>query len=531
MHQDINSETDVLIIGSGPTGMTLASFLGDYGISTTLIERNVGLVELPRAIVLDDEGARTMQAIGIMDTLSSEFVPSQGSRYLDEHGDSIAVTGSGSKEFGFEKRYFIDQPILEQFIAEGLQKKTSVKVHFSTSLLSIAQSEEGVFATVQCAEKGVHTIKAKYLVGCDGGRSTVRELLDIEMVGDTYGQDWVVIDVINDPNSELYSKFICDPNRPTVIVPAPHGERRYEFMLLPGETREEMLSDEKLALLLSPYRSYNKAEIKRAVIYTFHARIASHWKEGNVFLAGDAAHLTPPFAGQGMNAGLRDVHNLGWKLAAVLSNKAHPKLLESYEDERRDPCWAMICLAATMGEIIMPMTDSQKAAKDFLMHSIEKFPSVKDFFFSMKFKPKPRFTKGTFIEIDSSVVPGSLVGAMMPQPKIALSEGRHQLLDDLTGNQFVILVQDDSCEHAVKSLTHELWRILSPRVIRLNWDNSNSSSADITHVNVMEHEVVNDLRVHRDQILIVRPDRYIAGAVFPKDLATFEKEFLKFLKN
>jgi 3-(3-hydroxy-phenyl)propionate hydroxylase len=227
-------------------------------------------------------------------------------------------------------------------------------------------------------------------------------------------------------------------------------------MLLPGETSDQALADGYVENLLKPYRDIDLKDIARKILYTFHARIAETWRVDRVFLAGDAAHLTPPFAGQGMNAGLRDAANISWKIATVLNGGATDAVLNSYQDERYDPAWSMILLAVAMGDVVMPIKPEQVAFREQLVKSMQPFPAVKDYLLKMKFKPKPRYDRGMFIGLDAPVYEASLVGEMIPQPKIKL-DGRSGLLDEFLGSGFALIAQDKSGIDVMNSLLNECY--------------------------------------------------------------------------
>ena len=171
------------------------------------------------------------------------------------------------------------------------------------------------------------------LAACDGARSGIREALKISLIGSTYAQRWLIVDLVGSTDRFRHTRVYCDPARPALALPGPHGTRRYEFMMMPGETAEELLEESRVRGLMARHSAEDEGlEIVRKVVYTFHARVATTWRKGRVLLAGDAAHLTPPFAGQGMNSGVRDVWNLAWKLAAVAQGRANTALLDTYEE-------------------------------------------------------------------------------------------------------------------------------------------------------------------------------------------------------
>lgn len=511
----MNKSNPVVIVGAGPVGLAAANLLGSYGVETLVLERNVTTVDIPRAIVLDDEGARTLQSFDAGSFVDGTII-GDGARYIDDQGEVFAAVGAGPPTYGFPKRHFMFQPELERALLANLEKFPSVKVRFDSTAVGFRNADDGV--AVDFERNGRRqTVAASWLLGCDGGRSFVREALKVGFGGSTYAQDWIVVDTLNDPDGVNYSKFFCSATRPAVSVPAPHGGRRYEFMVLDGETIEEMLSDRKLSELLSPFRPFRAEDIIRRTIYTFHARIADSFKVGRVLLLGDAAHLTPPFAGQGMNAGLRDAHNVAWKTAMVERGIAADKLLDTYDLERRGPAWAMIQLAVAMGEVVMPKGPEQIRFRNLLMAAIEPFPGARDYFLQMRFKPKPRYDDGFFVALHDQAYEASMVGEMLPQPSVRTESGATVKLDDCLGREFSIIVQDDLCEAALAGLRHPVWKRLSAKTLRLCSKAELSARRNIPRAAVENAALAKPFRTHRDQILLVRPDRYVCAAFAPHE--------------
>ncbi len=504
---------DVAVVGAGPTGLALAHLLGQAGLATALIERNATTSDLPKAVVLDDEGARTLDAAGMAEPVLADGLEADGARYISASGELFANVGAGVPEFGFPKRTYFDQPQFEATLLAGLRDRATVDIHLGHELLDFVEAGDHVVLRLS-KQAGERILRARYLVGADGASSRVREHLAIAMTGETFAQDWIVVDTRDDPNPWRHSRFVCDPTRPTAIIPAPAGGRRYEFMLLAGEDRDAMLAPESVARLLAPYRPYRARDIRRATLYTFHARMAERWREGRILLAGDAAHLTPPFAGQGMNSGLRDAHNLAWKLALVVRDGASPVILDSFEAERRDPCRAMILLAMAMGEVVMAATAEQVAARETLLATLERFPAVKDYLLEMRFKPKPRYQAGLFVDLEAVPLPGSLIGAMIPNPRVRAEEGGVARLDARLGAGFSLIAQDAAGARAMKAFRGGLWDRLAPAKLHLP-----------ARECVVEPEIGAPLRAHRDQIMLIRPDRYCAGAFAAEAVADFARAF------
>ena len=251
-------------------------------------------------------------------------------------------------------------------------------------------------------------------------------------------------------------------------------------MLLPGERGEDMLKLDVLRKLLVPIRPLPQEDIMRAAIYTFHARVAERFGAGRIWLVGDAAHLTPPFAGQGMNAGIRDAHNIAWKAAMVVRGEAPPAILASYEAERREPARAMIQLAVAMGEVIMAVGEDQLKMRDALFAGLQRFPEARDWLLQMKFKPKPKYDQGLFLDLHSpEQPPASLVGQMLPNPVVVGPSWKQHRLDQELGGWFA--------EIGLGAILP--WPVDGP-----------------------DRATLRPLRAHRDQCVLVRPDRYVAGA-------------------
>jgi len=524
----------VAIIGAGPVGLTVANLLGQYGVSAILIEKTPGTSLHPRAQTIDDESMRTLQTFGCAARFQPLVRPAQGSNYYDENGQCFAQIGAGPKTFGFYKRNYMLQQELDALLLTNLDSAPCIVQAFDTRLVQFSHDESGVDLALS-DDRRVH---CDYLIACDGGQSDIRKSLGIKLGGWTYEQDWIVLDAVDDPDKETISRFYCDPARPAVSIASPNGGRRYEFMLLPGEERDEVLSDDHLAQLLAPYRPWDRDKITRRAVYTFHARIAEHLQQGRVFLLGDAAHLTPPFAGQGMNAGIRDAQNLAWKLAMVCGSGAAPAILESYETERRGPIWAMIQLAVAMGEFVMPVGQEQVALKNSLLKSLERFPQAKEWLFQMRFKPKPRYQGGVFVDLDTQAVEASLVGEMLPQPKVLNASGDVSLLDDLMGPGFCLLVQDDDGERVLAQLKHPVWPMINATHLRLSFDRTTSTRFEEPAVvrvpqaqeiegGAQNFQAARPIRTHRGQVLLVRPDRYVLGAFFPDELESFSEQLSK----
>lgn len=507
------SDISVVIVGAGPTGLTTALLLARYGVRSIILEKNATAMDIPRAIVLDDEGARSFQSFGAEARCLAETVLGDGAEYIDDDGQQIARIGTGPEIYGFAKRHFINQPDMEATLRKIIADEPLCDLRFSSEVLATDETADGITVALTGPDGRAHQITAQFVVAADGGRSPIRERLGLAMDGSTYSQDWIVIDTMNDPDQTNYSHFYCSNKRPHVSVPAPKGGRRYEYMLLAGETHDQVLEDQFVHDLVAPYRDLDPKDIIRKTIYTFHARIARKWRVGRIVLAGDAAHLTPPFAGQGMNAGLRDATNLAWKLAAVVKGGAAPGILDSYEAERRNPAWAMIQLAVIMGDIVMPVDPAQVAFRSQLLDALKPFPAVQDYLLQMKFKPRPRYEAGLFLGLNNADFEGAIVGEMIPQPDVAVA-GETIKLDRLLGPGFALIAQDSAGAQALAAMRESTLGGQSLARVYLPY----GAVSDAMPAAETQDARVRMLRTHRDQILLIRPDRYCAAAFAPEAL-------------
>ena len=523
--QPIPKNLPVVIVGAGPTGLTSGLLLAEYGIKSIILERNHAPMDIPRAIILDDEGARTLQCFGADKTYVTTTIKADGAAYIDDDGAIFGRVGSGAETYGFAKRHFISQPEMEAALLKHIETTPLCDVRFGCDVTSINDSGSNATLNISDPDNQPHQITAQYVIAADGGRSQIREDLGIKMSGSTYAQDWLVIDTRNDPDQDNFSKFICSTTRPHVSIPAPNGGRRYEFMLLKEETHEEVLKDAFVNTLMAPYRTLTPDNIIRKIIYTFHARIADQFRKGRVFLAGDAAHLTPPFAGQGMNAGLRDAANLSWKLAAVINGRANDQTLDSYFDERKTPAWAMIQLAVAMGDVVMPIEPDQQAFRAQLLKAMAPFPEVQSYLMEMRFKPRPKFDQGLFLEIDDQPFEHALVGEMIPQPDVKTGTETTKL-DTILGIGFSLIAQDEAGATALSALDMDQFCGLPLTKITLNTHQNKPTGFETATVTDPRGK---SLRTHRDQIMLIRPDRYCAAAFSPSELETSLRDFATLL--
>jgi 3-(3-hydroxy-phenyl)propionate hydroxylase len=510
MNQPVPQTADIAVVGAGPIGLTVAALLADQGVSVLVVEAADTTSDEPRAISLVDESLRTLQSLGLVDEVAPDLVWNTGASYLGAKGQPLVVVRPALARFGYPQKSFFDQPGLTRALLKGIGARDLVTVVFGTRVESLSQNPHGVTVTVRDADGEVSTIKAHYLVGCDGGRSTVRAASGITMTGSSQEEPWIVLDLQNDPHDERMAIFHCDPDRPGVIVPGTQGRCRYEFMLLPGEDRQAVLEHDFIARLVAPYRgALDPADVRRKVVYVSHQLVAERWREGRVLLAGDAAHLMPPFAGQGLNTGMRDARNLAWKLAAVVKGTAAEALLDTYDLERRPHATAMVQLSHRMGKLIMT-ADRRRAWLRDTAFSLARFaPSVKQYFATMKFVKKVRLTEGCVADIGDSA---GLRGDFLPQPSVIDAHGRVSRLDDNLGRGWAVIATgrhhgDPFAAIDTSSLAH-----LAPRLVQLLAADRVPRPADHPQLADMDALVPQG---GAPRFLLVRPDRIVAADFAP----------------
>lgn len=395
MRQNLPGMVDVLLVGLGPVGAAAANLLGRYGVRTLVIEKATEIFQAPRAIVLDNEALRILQMAGLEEGAFATHAIAKVQMRSPLFGNYARAITAGPLD-GHPRLVTFYQPELERTLRERLSAYPEVQAALGIELTGFKENAQGVLADLRLADGGTATVQARFLIGADGANSSVRRQIGLGFQGQTFAQDWLVVDAQNVPNPIDHIEFLCDPRRPTPHMVAPGNRQRWEFMLQPGETREQMEKPETIRQLLAPWCKSEEIEIERTAVYRFHARIVSRFSRGKVFLAGDAAHITPPFAGQGLVAGLRDVANLCWKLAWVVHGRASPSILDSYDTERRPHAKSIINLALFMGRLVMPRNRLAAFGIHGLMWLMRLVPPARAMFEDLKIKPQNRFSRGLF---------------------------------------------------------------------------------------------------------------------------------------
>jgi 3-(3-hydroxy-phenyl)propionate hydroxylase len=512
----VNASYDVVIAGFGPVGATAANLLGLRGVRTLVLERAEGTYPLPRAGTCDDEVMRIWQEVGVADELMPDLLPQTLIQFLDGAGRPFLELRRPTSGFGYgyPALLLLYQPLIEQKLRERVATLPAVDLRFEHEVTGFEQSADGVVVRASDLRRNeTFEVNGRYLLGCDGGRSTVRDLLGLSLAGETF-QQWLVVDAaVADPSAFATNfQFVCDPRRPAITYPMAIAHHRWQFLLKPGETPEAMEDDETAQALLAPWIQGCELEIVRRAVYTYHARIAERWQVDRVFLVGDAAHLTPPFAGQGMSSGIRDTANLAWKLALVLRGQAGPAVLASYEPERRPHVERMTRLALRISRILQTQDRRTAGVRDRAFRVFTRLPGS-GFVTSGKFKPPARLPGGLVAERPRRRGAGSL----FIQPRVA-ANGEHVLLDEVLGHGFAVLGMERDPRWLAEARP-ELWEGIGTRFLRVVPEGRPDGSTADAVIDV-DGRLAAWFGRRRADTVVLRPDRFAFGVYRRGDDAT-----------
>lgn len=496
-------DTEVLIVGLGPVGASLANLLARYGVRVVAIDAASEIFPKPRAIALDNEALRILQLVGLAEgEFATVGIPQVV--YRSPMFGLFARMDTGTVLDGHPSLVTFYQPELEGVLRRRLQRSPDVELRLGTVLEAFSDDGTCVTATVRTAGGEPATVRARFLVGADGASSLVRRTLGLDFRGASFAQDWLIVDARDVPTPIDHVEFLCDPRRPSPHMVAPGGRQRWEFMLRPGESREEMERPENVQRLLAPWCDAQQVQIERTAVYRFHAREATAFSRGRCFLVGDAAHITPPFAGQGLVAGLRDVANLGWKLAWVLRGQAQESVLDSYDRERRPHARKIINLARFLGALVMP----NNRAVAFLLHGTIRLarmlPRGRALFDGMKIKPQNTFDHGLFRRGGARRLGA---GAQFPQTWVRCG-GPPVLSDDVLGPYWALVGVGVDPAAALPAALLQRWEAMGGRA----WQWCHRAQAQHLGAESRRLEAIDEnlhARVPFGWVVLVRPDRCI----------------------
>lgn len=492
MHTDF----DVILIGYGPVAQSLALMLGRQGRRVAVLERWKQRYPLPRAVCIDHELYRVLHANGMGEVLPSITQPGPLYQWFNaDWKELLCIPWSADSISGGPEVTFVHQPTLEEALDKAVAAQPTVETMLGCEFRMARQDADCVTAEFEDIETGaVKHLTARYVVGCDGAKSKLREIIGSGRIDLGFEADWLVIDVLLKDGVTIEELGIpaagqyCNPLQPTTIVPAGVREgkvfRRWEFMRLPGVTTEEMEDEARVWQFLAPWAGPDKVELVRHKVYNFRSLLADKWREGRMLLAGDAAHVMPPFLGQGMCSGMRDAWNLAWKLDLILDGKASDTLLDTYQEERAPHVRKLMDMSIYLGKIIC-IPDPEKAAERDAAFANGTHPP---------FPPFPCLTDGLIRAGDP--------GAGLLSPHVTVSQGaRTSRLDELIGGGFV-LVSRSPAGQVAPGLAAAMAEIGATTV------HLGQGSHDLAD---RDGRLVAMLDAQGWDVMLVRPDFYVYG--------------------
>ncbi|MDO9434988.1 bifunctional 3-(3-hydroxy-phenyl)propionate/3-hydroxycinnamic acid hydroxylase [Hydrogenophaga sp.] len=425
---------DVAIVGCGPSGVVAAGLLGQAGLSVYVCDRLTDVYEIPRAIALDHEIMRVFQQLGVAEAVAPFCEPFTPSEFFGVDGQMIRRMTMVAPPFpqGYTPSMVFTQPKVEKVLRERVAQMPNVVMDLGVEMTALSQDAKIVSLSIRAADGATRKVGARYAIACDGGGSAIRTQLGMPLEDLDFDEPWLVVDVrVNERGLAKLPKVsvqYCEPERPCTMVIGPGNHRRWEISLKPGEDPREVATDEATWRLLSRWLTPEDGQLWRQASYRFHALVAQDWRKGRVFLAGDAAHMQPPFLGQGMCQGIRDAANLSWKLAAVLRGEVvgacAEQLLDSYGTERKAHVRELTSRIKHVGEVVCER-DPVKARERDANLLAQCGGVVKD---TPRQDILPRLEAGLLAPQDHPAR-----GSLFPQPWLVVAGGRERM-DAVAGN-------------------------------------------------------------------------------------------------
>lgn len=445
--------TDFLILGYGPVGAALAALITRRGHAVTVVEQASAIYDKPRAISLDHEALRVLQAAGLAQDIAPFLAPHTGTDFLGADGTTIRVLDPMPPPYplGWWPNACFIQPRLEAALRARVAANGGARLLLGRQAVALSQDDNGVRLTLRDGEGREQVVAARYLLACDGANSFARRALGIGVEDLAFDEWWMVVDTRVRDGIDLPEKSLqyCRPSRPASYVVGPLDLRRWEIKLLPGEDPDAFGQPENVRMLLGGFADLSQLDIWRSAVYRFHAVVAQRWRAGRVFLLGDACHQMPPFLGQGLCAGLRDVGNLAWKLDLAARGVARDALLDSYETERKPHVRAIVARAKEFGEVVGELDPQRAAARDQRL--------------------KAELARGEAETVRQKLIPdlaGGVIdaanagGTLFVQPRVRTRDGRTGLLDDMVPPAFLLASRDAAPQGWLRPPAQAVWQRL-----------------------------------------------------------------------
>jgi 2-polyprenyl-6-methoxyphenol hydroxylase-like FAD-dependent oxidoreductase len=502
----MNVDLDVAIVGYGPVGQALAALLGRQGHRVGVFERYREIYRLPRAVHLDHEIMRLLQSLDLAQLLAEEMVAVPDYQWFGADGELLLrFDVQGLAPSGWESDYMFFQPEFERAIDRHACAHPCVSVErgmVAERLIDAGDCVQLVLRRVVEEEAGglaltgeTRTVGARWLVGADGANSFVRDASGITRRDLGFQERWLVVDAEPHDMAALAHLPIasqrCDPARPTTIVQSGPSHRRWEFMLLPGEQPADFEDPERVWALLEPWYRPEDGTLTRSAVYEFRSMLADQMRKGRVLLVGDAAHLTPPFLGQGLCSGLRDAANVAWKLDLVMRGLASEDLLDTVDPERQPQNEAIIRMAMELGKLLCQLDPQAAAERDKVLRQADPPPPA-----------LPPLSDGA---LRLPADPDPLAGRLSVQGLVARA-GREGLFDDVVGRGFQLIAAAGDPRAQLSPEQRALIDVLDMTVASLDADPPQG-------IRDLDERLGGWLSEHDVHAVLVRPDFYVFGSV------------------
>ncbi|SHN29453.1 bifunctional 3-(3-hydroxy-phenyl)propionate/3-hydroxycinnamic acid hydroxylase MhpA [Actinacidiphila paucisporea] len=503
---------DVVVVGYGPVGQVTAILLAARGHRVTVLERWPQPYPMPRAVSFDGESARVLAAAGVGEALTSIAEPSRDYVWHNAEGRALfRVDVAEHGHSGWPDSTSVYQPGLEAALAERGAALPTLRVLRGSRVTGL--TDHGDRVTVRVEGDRPATVTARWVVGCDGANSLVRGELGITSTDFAFFDDWLTCDVaLHEPRVfEPNNLQVCDPARPRTAVSAGPGHRRWEFMRLPGEDAEEFGSESNAWRLLGLFGiDRDNATLERHAVYTFQARYADRWRQGRVLLAGDAAHLMPPFAGQGMCSGFRDAANLAWKLDLVLAGRGGAGLLDTYTEERREHVSHALRMSMDLGKVICQTDPAAARDRDTVMLAAQERAGRREVGAARPRTPV-RALDGGLLRLGGDGRPVRPAGELVPQGRVSAG-GESGWFDEVVGRGFVLLT-DRPAALLLGAEEREILRLLGARIVHLVPAGARGAGT----VEDTDGVYLPYLAASGAAAVLVRPDFYAVGGARDRD--------------
>ncbi|WP_059021148.1 bifunctional 3-(3-hydroxy-phenyl)propionate/3-hydroxycinnamic acid hydroxylase [Mycobacterium sp. M26] len=489
---------DVAIVGYGPVGATAANLLGQMGLRVAVIERDPDIYFRARAISTDEEVLRIWQQVGLADRLNADMQPGAGANFVDPDGVPIIKLLPADRGNGHPPQQFIYQPAVDKVLRDGVDRFGNVSILLEHECLRLIQHPENVELMLADLTKDEFVrIRARFVIAADGGSSAIRGQLGIGFSGRTFSERWIVIDtkVIREWPGHDKLRFHCNPARPAVDCPTPLGHHRWEFPMRDEEDEAALLTEEAIWKVLGGQGiTQDDVRIIGFACYSHHVRFADRWRVGRVFLAGDAAHAMPPWIGQGMCAGVRDVANLCWKLQAVLSGALPESILDSYQAERLPHVKEVTNRAVKVGKVIVDRHPLRATVRRHVFRTANKLPGFSTWLRNHRWLPPAHYSAGLLARNGNPAV-----GWLIPQPWVIDDSRDRVRFDNVVGGTWTVL-------HTGPDVAAPQWRSAGVPVIHIAAPGSAPGPDRIVDC---DGALTHWLQSKKTSVVALRPDGFV----------------------